>query len=76
MPFTRNGTTPSHLGARLLIDAIIYACLLSIYFCPFYGVTPYWLLSAEWLLVSFQPNPVYRPRRLGLNVYTKVYIIE
>src|SRR4051794_23588170 len=28
MPFTRNGTTPSHLGARLLIDAIIYACLL------------------------------------------------
>ena len=28
MPFTRNGTTPSHLGARLLIDAVIYACLL------------------------------------------------
>jgi hypothetical protein len=28
MPFTRNGTTPSHLGAGLLIEAIIYACFL------------------------------------------------
>src|SRR4051812_43754739 len=30
MPFTRNGTTPSRLGARLMIDAVIYACLLRI----------------------------------------------